>query len=576
MDNNTYTVEEIGARIRARMTPKERQAVATFGDRDIGERMIQRNPKLQSIVKQEEDTTPQAAPIKKTVPLAEKRKADIQKLESQVFGQTTDGITETPGEKKPGFFERVGSFIKEDIVGGGANRLQDTGSALGAFGKDIFQSTLGSKGLAGVAQMPGKVIGQFGLLPENQKFEESRGGLAEETTKLIELSKTITDPERKAKIDAMIQDNHQTLESMSGQSQFNRSQELTPGKTVGTGINAGLTATTLSGGSLFNQAAVKGVIPKALTMGTESGLYGVGFKAASNLLEGKKPLEGVKEAGLLAFGVGAIIGGLAGAFQSSGQMIQTSKIKPGKSDMADGFKVGNIEKYRLGGSLPTSLRKTSEAIKQRWDALNSMLKGSNAQVDIVGAFDDVVKGLSSNKAETFGENAGIERALTSLGNEVKTVAPNGMADVPSAELIKQGAGTKGAWQFGRIDPDAKAVETVYTKFYSAVRQRLEEVLPPAAKTLNQEMGELIPIRNAIIRRIPIEARNAPVSLTQAIELTASFFDPRILVLLGLNVASKSGRAAQAAQFIGRQIPKVFRPGAAGFLGSQIQEKTKKP
>ena len=83
---------------------------------------------------------------------------------------------------------------------------------------------------------------------------------------------------------------------------------------------------------------------------------------------------------------------------------------------------------------------------------------------------------------------------------------------------------------------------------------INKTAPSRVKGINKEMSELIPISNAVIRRIPIEARNQALSLTDQMGLYASVFDPRALALIGANRLSKSGKFGQFLVNVSEKTP----------------------
>lgn len=236
----------------------------------------------------------------------------------------------------------------------------------------------------------------------------------------------------------------------------------------------------------------------------------------------------------------------SGGLKTIGQKIQQSVIKPSVNDVRDGFKIENLNKYKLGGSLQETLAKTNNAMNDLSTQLKSKLAGSHIGVNLNTAVENTVRRLTGNKITNFGDNAGISRVLNNLQNEVLDVAgKNGLVDLVDANVIKRGAGTKGSWVFGNPDPDARAVEKVYNTFYNELKTSIENAANQSGQTgikeINKQLSELIPINNAVLRRIPIAERNNAISLTDLISLTGSVLDPRALILTGVNRLSKSGQ-----------------------------------
>lgn len=287
------------------------------------------------------------------------------------------------------------------------------------------------------------------------------------------------------------------------------------------------------------------------------------------------PLLGTAfKTGKQVFGRGLVAGG---------EKIQFTKIRPTSADIADGFKVENIKKYDLGGSLDQTFLKTQIKLNKLTAQLKSTLTATQKfwtaeerfPVDLNKIYQRVVNNFSKVEGlrlKQFGDIGAIEnRALKQLGEEIQlATGGTGNADILSAQFIKQGAGRKGAWQFGRVEPDANAIEQVYSNFYRELNTELKNLGHKAYQTINAQISELIPIQNAIIRRMPVEQRNNVISLTDSIALYGSIFDPKALVLLGAQKLSKSGRFANVLIKAGEALKKQPK----GILGQRFMGITK--
>ncbi len=234
-----------------------------------------------------------------------------------------------------------------------------------------------------------------------------------------------------------------------------------------------------------------------------------------------------------------------GFLKPVGEKIQFSVIKPQQRDIADGFKIENVNKFKVGGTLEETVAKTHSKINQLVTKLDSKLEGAKETVNLNSVLESTIKRLTTGKARQFGDIGATNRIINKLEEEVKEVAGrNGIVNLVDATNIKRGAGTKGAWSFGNPDPDASATERVYTTFYNDIRKAIEKAAPVGIREINKDISSLIPISNAALRRLPIEQRNNVLSLTDSIGLFSSVFDPRALVLLGASKLSRSGRFGQ--------------------------------
>jgi len=244
--------------------------------------------------------------------------------------------------------------------------------------------------------------------------------------------------------------------------------------------------------------------------------------------------------------------------ETAGEKIQTVVLKPNRVDLQDGFDVKNLSKYKLGGSLEQTLAKTNQKFNELGIQLESRLKNSYIPVNLNDVFEETTKSLAGNKAVNFGNNAGLTRTLNSLKSEIETVSgPNGLVDLLEANSVKRAAGTKGSWVFGNPDPDAVATEKVYNAFYNKLKVAIEQAAEKSGqggiKEINKQLSELIPIQNAVIRRIPIAERNNILSLTDIISVTGAVIDPRSLAITGINRLSKSGRVGDILARAGRKL-----------------------
>ena len=248
------------------------------------------------------------------------------------------------------------------------------------------------------------------------------------------------------------------------------------------------------------------------------------------------------------FGVGGAI--LGKALPAIGQKIQQTVIRPIAKDIKDGFKIENINKYKVGGTLPETATKVHVEINKRVSELNNILKTSKQKININQVFDETMDELSKQKYSNFGDLIPIKKVAETLKKEMNEIIPmlqkqkERLVNLTEATNIKRGAGTKGSWAFGRFEPDSKATETVYNVFYNKLKTAIEkgaEISGGRVKQLNKEISELIPISHAIIRRLPVEQRNNVIGLTDSIGLFASMFDPKALLLLGASKLSRSGR-----------------------------------
>lgn len=262
-------------------------------------------------------------------------------------------------------------------------------------------------------------------------------------------------------------------------------------------------------------------------------------------------------------GIGTAIGGVLGVggklFGALGDKIMTSVIRPTARDIADGFSLDTIKEFNLGGSLNTTYNKTQAALGDLSGQLRDKLSKSKATIDLPTIVAETKAELSSatGKLKGFGANQRINAALDSLVNEADIVGNK--LSIPDAQLVKQAAGSFGAWQYGRPDPESKASEIVFNAFYNKLKTAIEDASPSGVKEINQQLAKLIPVNNALIRRMPVADRNYALSLGDLVALAASTAHPSGLALTGLNLAQKSGAVGNILSKTGPAINSATTP-----------------
>lgn len=302
-------------------------------------------------------------------------------------------------------------------------------------------------------------------------------------------------------------------------------------------------ALTISGAKLPVAPSILGKVAQFSALG---GVGGLAEGVASGDTK-EQTIDKVKTGALVGGATGALFGVAEKGFKvignllgKTGEKIQTSVIKPSQTDIKDGFSIDTIKKYNLGGSLKTTFAKTDEAIDTLTKELNSKLGSSGTKLDLNKVYENTVKKLAGNKLESFGANTQMTGAIEKLKSEIASIAQDGSVSIPEAQLVKRASGHFGAWSFGVPTPEATASQKVYNTFYNQLKTAIEDASPEGVKEINKEISKLIPVMNALIKRIPIAERNSALSLTDIISLTGASIDPKALSVSLLNLASKSG------------------------------------
>ena len=93
--------------------------------------------------------------------------------------------------------------------------------------------------------------------------------------------------------------------------------------------------------------------------------------------------------------VGAGLSKAKGLLKPIGEKIQTTVIRPTSRDLADGFKIENVNKYGLGGSLAQTATKVHVKLNELGQKLQSTLKSSSTAVNLNDVYKNTFNDLLS-------------------------------------------------------------------------------------------------------------------------------------------------------------------------------------
>ena len=90
------------------------------------------------------------------------------------------------------------------------------------------------------------------------------------------------------------------------------------------------------------------------------------------------------------------------------------------------------------------------------------------------------------------------------------------------------------------------------------------------KEINKVMGELIPVKNAIIKRLPVSQRQNPIGLLEGLSMVEilSSGNPMAGLLLGAKAVTGSTKAGTAMRDLSTIASETAKP-AAGLLSKFI-------
>jgi hypothetical protein len=177
-----------------------------------------------------------------------------------------------------------------------------------------------------------------------------------------------------------------------------------------------------------------------------------------------------------------------------------------------------------------------------------------------------------------GQSKQVQAAFEKLRADVMdVVGKDGIVNLERAEDAKEGFGLLGSWSYGRNDIDSAATEKAANTIYLHLKQAIENALPEGAvKNLNKRMQELIPVKNAMLARIPVEERNRMFSLADITSMIPALVsgNPAHLALLTATRAQKSLRFGnwliRNMETPSKVAPALGRLASAGIAGINNQ------
>lgn len=336
---------------------------------------------------------------------------------------------------------------------------------------------------------------------------------------------------------------------------------------VGTALE--LASNFVGGGGTagVGKSLLKSELKKAIIGGVKTGATMGALGAGGRSLQENESLGNVALNTAVGTGVGAALGaglGVAGvglksvmtplstvtqkiapALESMAGKIETTVLKPTKVDFQNGFKAENVLKHDLGGTVKDTIEKATAKLKDLRQQATALRSGTTEVVNLSDIVKQTADDIANNKIGGFGVNRKMENAFADFVKELEYISPNGKLTVPQAQEVKEALGTFGSWLYGAKDLDATAQERVANILYSKVKTAIEKNSPKELGEINKQMSEIIPIKNAAIRRLPIEERNNTIGLGDIISAGVALQNPTGWGLMIANQLQKSGKFAQA-------------------------------
>lgn len=445
------------------------------------------------------------------------------------------------------------SFNYTNDVLGNTPQQKPTG-----IGSSIFQSTIGSKSLAGVAQMPGKVAGAISeyapVVGQNQgeKLNNQASDLYNQASDLLVRARSVQDPQQQLKMRASAKSLMKSADDLMKNAQnISGFTDMTGRQAIGTTINAGLTAGTAGTGSLTANATT--ILGKLGLGALEGAGIGVTSQVASNLNENRPITEGIKKSAIIGaaipVGTQAISGikrGLQKTAQLSSEGIINRIIKPGIKDLAYGKEParGILREKITANSFDDLSNKVSnrqEEIGQYIGKVGTQLEGKIGKtLDLTPALNPINVAMEQ-AAKTNNQTllSSLNNVKTALTHALTLSEENGVPTiVKGAQRQLKNVGYSDAVNFMKTigehvkytgnPSDDKLLNSAVQDSQRALRQimnrnavKADPKLGKAIIDLNERYSDLAGAKTAIARRSVVEQRNSKLGLIQGLGLTGS-------------------------------------------------------
>jgi hypothetical protein len=335
---------------------------------------------------------------------------------------------------------------------------------------------------------------------------------------------------------------------------------------LGTALEIGSNLIGGEGTVGVGKSLLKSQLKKALISSGKTGFKIGATGAAGRALQEDQSLGNIAAETAIGGGIGAVTGaglGIAGVgakalatplstvtqnlipgLDKIAGKIEKIVLKPREKDYLAGFKEENVLKYDLGGSVRDTIKKATEKLTQLRNQARTIRGASNKVINLSDIVKETADQLKKDVGQNVGLNQDINKALEYWVKELEIRTDTGKLDIPGAQELKEAIGTFGNWQYGTNTPESSAKEVVSNVLYSKIKNSIEKNTPQGLKDINKQMSDIIPIKNAAVKRLPVEERNAIAPISDIIAASAALQNPAGWGLVLLNQLQKSGRFAQ--------------------------------
>lgn len=267
-----------------------------------------------------------------------------------------------------------------------------------------------------------------------------------------------------------------------------------------------------------------------------------------------------------AGGISAFGKALGPALGSMGRKIQASTIRPNGADLRDGFKWSTLDRFKLKGNLEQSINQVDTELTKLRTERNALIAPGTANVDIGKALTAAGNELKTQVGELkhAGVGGDVIEQFKKLQTDILKYSGSPVVDIRIAENAKESIGLLGSWAQGMPDKDAAAIEKAANAMYFQLKTEIEQALGPQGakvKILNAQMQDLIPVKKAMLRRLPVEERNRMFSLADLTALIPALVsgNPADLALLGVTRGQKSLAVGNLLTRTAEKTPKLMTP-----------------
>lgn len=302
--------------------------------------------------------------------------------------------------------------------------------------KSLWQTTFGTKGLGGIAEMPGRVLSVPGLAKQQTGLAETRMGMSDITTKLIETWKKTPEGTQKEKLKTLINENFRSMGETSRMEEYLKQKTLTPREATATTMRAGTTAAS------FGMPAATSAKGAAAI----SGALGASYGAATAIEEGKD----WKDTARNAFISGAVSAVVGGALYKAGEALKGLPEKLVK------------RAARIKKELTTGQKRGMEVVldKDRWFEVGKLysdieqgIAAVNDQIDNtiregVGKVDDIA--MNEIYEKSIGSTTAPKNFIKGVQTRVPLIKRDRVSEIMTKETINN---TDGNWLRKLIDKE---------------------------------------------------------------------------------------------------------------------------